>query len=108
MPLGLGVQLFEDGKLDEPQRVEVHASVATTPFLDWFSPGSFLELSEAETMALPAFEQHQAGVVVSLAVAPHSVDVQVTFDYEEIRLPDTTASFLDSRSPPTSSSGCRR
>ena len=59
------------------------------PFLDWFSPGSFLELSEAETLALPAFEQHQAGVVVSLGAPPRSTGVTVDVTYEEIRLPDT-------------------
>ncbi|MGE5273971.1 MAG: DUF6603 domain-containing protein [Verrucomicrobiota bacterium] len=89
VPLGLEVQLFEDGKLDEPQRVEVHASVATDPFLDWFSPGSFLELSEAETLALPAFERHQAGVVASLAAPRRSAGGTVDVTYEEIRLPDT-------------------
>jgi hypothetical protein len=89
VPLGLEVELFEDGKLDEPQRVEVHASVASEPFLDWFSPGSFLELSEAETLALPAFERHQAGVVVSLAAPPRSAGGTVDVTYEEIRLPET-------------------
>jgi hypothetical protein len=89
VPLGLEIELFEDGKLDEPQRVEVHASVPTTPLLDWFSPGSFLELDEAETMALPAFERHQAGVVVSLAASPRSAGRPVEVTYEEIRLPDT-------------------
>jgi Family of unknown function (DUF6603) len=89
VPLGLQIELFEDGKLDQPQTVEVHASVPTTAFLDWFSPGSFLELSEAETLALPAFEQHQAGVVVSLAQPPRSTSVVVDVGYEEIRLPAT-------------------
>jgi Family of unknown function (DUF6603) len=89
VPLGFEVELFEDGKLDAPQRVEVHASAPATPFMDWFSPGSFLELSEAEMLALPAFERHQAGVVVTVAAPPRSVGVPVTVTYEEIRLPDT-------------------
>jgi hypothetical protein len=88
VPLGLKVELFEDGELDTPQRVEVRASVPTTPVFDWFSPGSFLELSEAETMALPAFEQHQSGLVVSLASPPRSGSVLANVTYEEIRLPD--------------------
>jgi hypothetical protein len=89
VPLGFEVELFEDGKLDEPQRVEVLASVPTTPFLDWFAPGAYLDLGEAETMALPAFERHQAGLVVSLAAPPRSAGVPATITYEEIRLPDT-------------------
>ena len=39
MPLGLEIDTFEDGKLAKAQRVEVHASVPTDAFLDWFSPG---------------------------------------------------------------------
>jgi Family of unknown function (DUF6603) len=95
VPLGLEIEQFEDGKLDDPQRVEVHASVPTTPFLDWFSPGSFLELSEAETMALPAFERHQAGVAVSLAAPPRSAGVPIDVKYEEIRLPSTPPRHTD-------------
>ena len=49
-----------------PQRLEVTASVPTSGYVDWFSPGSFVELTDAEAMALPAFERHQAGVVVTL------------------------------------------
>jgi hypothetical protein len=87
VPFGLEIELFEDGKLDEAQTVEVHASVPTTPFLDWFSPGSFLNLSEAETLALPAFERHQSGLTVSPAGPPRSAGVNVTVDYDEIRVP---------------------
>ena len=86
VPLGLAVETFEDGKLDAAQRLEVSASVPTTAHLDWFSPGSFVELSEAEALALPAFERHQAGVVASLEISRSTgVSIDVTFD--EIRLP---------------------
>ncbi|CAN5259125.1 hypothetical protein BH18ACT12_BH18ACT12_08990 [soil metagenome] len=89
VPLGLTVETFEDGKLDAPQRLDVHAAVPTTPKLDWFSPGSFVDLSESEEMALPAFERHQAGVVVSLAAPPRSGGTTIDVSYEEIRLPRT-------------------
>ena len=88
VPLGLPVETFEDGKLDAPQRVGVEASVPTSAHLDWFSPGSFVELTEAEAMALPAFERHQAGVVVTLAVT-RSAPVTKDVTFEEIRLPST-------------------
>ena len=87
IPFGLEIELFEDGRLDQPQTIEVHASVATAPFTDWFSPGSFLELSEAETLALPAFERHQSGVTVSTPGTPRAAGVNVTVTYEEIRIP---------------------
>lgn len=89
VPLGLTIETFEDGKLDTPQRLDVRASVPTTPFLDWFSPGAFVELSESEEMALPAFERHQAGVVASVATPPRSGGTTIDVRYEEIRLPAT-------------------
>ncbi len=89
VPLGLTIETFEDGKLDDPQRLEVHAAVPTTPFLEWFSPGSFVDLSEAEEMALPAFEQHQSGLTVSLPSPPRSAGTPIDVTYEEIRLPAT-------------------
>jgi hypothetical protein len=88
VPLGLAVETFEDGKLDAPQRLEVHAAVPTTPHVDWFGPGSFVELSEAEELALPAFERHQAGVVVALETT-QSAGVVTVIGFEEIRLPST-------------------
>ena len=88
VPLGLAIETFQDGKLDAPQRLEVHATVPTTPHADWFSPGSFVELSEAEELALPAFERHQAGVVVSLETT-RSAGLATDVDFEEIRLPST-------------------
>jgi hypothetical protein len=86
VPLGFTIENYEDGQLDTPQRLDVQASVPVTPHLDWFSPGSFVELTDAEAMALPAFERHPAGVVVSLD-ATRSTPVPTTVDYDEIRLP---------------------
>jgi hypothetical protein len=87
VPLGFTIENYEDGKLDTPQRLDVQASVPVTPHLDWFSPGSFVELTDAEAMALPAFERHPAGVVLALD-ATRSAPVPTTVDYDEIRLPD--------------------
>jgi hypothetical protein len=89
VPLGLPIETFEDGRLDAPQRLGVSASVPITPHLDWFSPGSFVELTEGEELALPAFERHPAGVVVSLTESP-SAGSSTEVGFEEIRLPSTT------------------
>jgi hypothetical protein len=93
IPLGLAVETFEDGKLGSPQRLGVAATVATAAHLDWFSPGSFVELSEAEALALPAFERHQAGIAAPFEVT-RSTGVQATVTFEEIRLPSTRR-FVD-------------
>jgi hypothetical protein len=87
-PLDLPIVTFEAGHLSDAQRLHLEASRPTTPHLDWFTPGSFLELSDAEEMALPSFELHQAGVVVSAAVT-RSAPAVTPFHVEEIRIPGT-------------------
>ena len=88
VPLGLPIQTFEDGHLDPPQRIAVSASRPTSAQLDWFSPGAFVALSEAEELALPSFERHPAGVSVTADVT-RSSSVVTPFEIEEIRLPET-------------------
>jgi hypothetical protein len=88
VPLGLPIETFEEGHLDPPRRLNVSASRATSPQLDWFSPGAFVALSEAEEMALPSFEQHQAGVSVT-ADFTRSASVVRPSEVEEIRLPES-------------------
>ncbi|MGE5691549.1 MAG: DUF6603 domain-containing protein [Pseudomonadota bacterium] len=95
MPLGLEIDTFEDGKLAKSQRVEVHASVPTDAFLDWFSPGTFVELEESEELALPAFERQQAGVTVRPPVDPRATPTTVPVSYEEIRLPSPIRHIVD-------------
>ncbi len=95
MPLGLEIDTFEDGKLAKAQRVEVHASVPTDAFLDWFSPGTFVELEESEELALPAFERQQAGVTVKPPVDPRATPTTVPVSYEEIRLPSPIRHIVD-------------
>ncbi len=93
VPLGLPVEKYEDGTLDSPQRLEVTASVPTASYLDWFSPGSFVELSDAEALALPAFERHQAGVIVTLDET-RSTPVTKPLGFEQIKLPSSRR-FVD-------------
>ena len=89
LPLGLAIEQFEDDRLEAPQRLGVVATVPATPHLDWFSPGAFVELTDAEEMALPAFERHAAGIVASFEVT-RSTGLAVDIKYEEIRLPSAT------------------
>lgn len=90
VPLGVPIETFEAGHLDTPQRLSVTASPPATPHRDWFAPGAFVELSDAEEMALPSFEQFQSGVVVT-AAATRSTSVTAPFVVEEIRIPGLPA-----------------
>jgi hypothetical protein len=95
LPLGIEIDTFEDGKLDKAQRLEVHASMPTDPFVDWFSPGTFVELEESEELALPAIERQQAGVTVKLPGDPRAAATTVPMSYEEIRLPSPISHTFD-------------
>jgi hypothetical protein len=95
MPLGFEIDTFEDGKLDKAQRVGVRASVPTDAFVDWFSPGTFVELEDSEELALPAFERQQAGVTVQPPVDPRATPATVNVSYEEIRLPSPIRHIVD-------------
>ncbi len=86
VPLDVPVATFEAGHLETPQRLAVTASHPTSAHRDWFTPGAFVELSDAEEMALPSFEQFQAGVVVTSA-ATRSTSVTAPFVVTEIRIP---------------------
>ncbi len=86
VPLEVPIETFEAGRLDTPQSLTVTASHATAPHLDWFTPGAFVDLSDAEEMALPSFEQFQAGVVVTSAET-RSTSVTAPFVVSEIRIP---------------------
>lgn len=89
LPLGLAIETFEEDRLDTPQRLGVRASVPSADLLDWFSPGSFVELTDAEAMALPSFERHPAGLIASLD-STRSAGENVDVRFEEIRLPSST------------------
>lgn len=87
MPLGFPIETFESGALDDAQQLEVVASRPSVSFRDLFSPGSFVDLSEAEAMALPAFEEHSSGLVVT-AESTSAAAVTIAVEVEEIRLPE--------------------
>ena len=86
VPLDFTVATFEGSRLDAPQRITLAANVAGDAAPDWFSPGQFVALSEAETLALPSFERHQAGIAFTVAET-RSGPVTTTIGVEEIRLP---------------------
>ena len=92
VPLAMTVSVFEGAKLARPQRVSVSVSVGTPGAAGvatqeaLFAPGQFLDLSDAEKIALPSFEHHQAGIVVNLAETT-SASIDVDVEVEEFRIP---------------------
>ncbi len=85
-PLSTLIDRFDGQPLPGPQRVVLTCPQALGPAADWFAPGSFATLTQAEELNRPAFEQLPAGADLTFPVAAaspvlHDVAVQ------EIRLP---------------------
>ena len=65
VPLGVPLDRFEGQPLATPQSMRVTASTLGGGVVqDWFSPGSFADLSKAETLTRPSFERLDAGLVL--------------------------------------------
>ncbi|HZI97081.1 MAG TPA: DUF6603 domain-containing protein, partial [Actinomycetales bacterium] len=85
-PLDVMLDRFEGNPLPSRQTVVVECPQRQSDASDLFAPGSFADLSEADALNRPAFEQLTSGVVLGFALdaatpVPHPVEVV------EIRLP---------------------
>jgi hypothetical protein len=66
-PLNTLIERFENTPLASPQAVIVSSPVANGDKVkDWFSPGTFTNLSESERLNRASFERLEAGLVLSL------------------------------------------
>ncbi len=63
-PLNLKLDRFENARLKDPHAITVIAAVDHW-VRDDFSPGSFVDLTQAEQLHLPSYESHESGVMLS-------------------------------------------
>ena len=87
MPLGLAVETFEDGKLDAPQRLEVHATVPTTPSRRLVQPGIVRRAEPRPRRWRCPRSSATRPASSSRSSATRSAGVPTNVDFEEIRLP---------------------
>ncbi len=88
VPFGVPLDRFDGQPLSTPQSLAVTASVpGAVRVQDWFSPGSFAELTQAEALTRPSFERLDAGVVIGFA-DDRSAGLDHPFTVIEIRLPE--------------------
>jgi hypothetical protein len=89
-PLGLLLERFEGTPLGFAETVTASSEQLTGEELDWFAPGSFAELSDAEALTRRSFERLASGV--RLAAGPDETSVGVPHDVEvlEFLLPAPT------------------
>ncbi len=86
-PTGIALDRFEGQPLDAQQKLQVTADVqGAASAQDWFSPGSYAQLSGAEALNRPSFERLDAGLTFGFADSS-STTVDHPYQVTEIRVP---------------------
>jgi hypothetical protein len=86
-PLGLLLERFEGTALGRAEAVEVVGDAVSGEESDWFAPGSFAELSDAEALNRRSFERLPSGVQVAAGPDRVSGAVRHTVAVREFLLP---------------------
>lgn len=89
-PFNLLIDRFEGQPLATRQSLKATASTTSDDVRDWFSPGSFATLTEAERLNRPSFERLDAGLRFGWTDAAASPSLH-TPTVIEIRLPNPPA-----------------
>jgi hypothetical protein len=86
-PLDLLLQRFEGAPLTTPETVTATGSAVTAPEADWFAPGSFADLTDADALNRRAFERLHAGVRLGADGTDDGPSSTLTVTTKVIRLP---------------------
>jgi hypothetical protein len=86
-PLELLLQKFGDAPLASPQTVHVTGPDVAGPDQDWFAPGQFTTLSDADALSAPSFERLQGGVRLGPTGADDGPAATITVTVKQIRIP---------------------
>jgi hypothetical protein len=86
-PLGLLLERFEGSPLGGAEQVEVSGDAVTGDERDWFAPGSFAELSDAEALTRRSFERLPSGIRLATGDDDQSAGVPHRVEVEEFLVP---------------------
>jgi hypothetical protein len=87
-PLGLLLERFEGAPLARAETVTAASALAADPEDDWFAPGGFAALSDAEALNRPAFERLPGGIRLGAGAAGGSSALTHVVTVEEYLLPE--------------------
>jgi hypothetical protein len=93
-PLNLLLERFEGAPVPEPATLWVTHDLAgpADDQIEWFAPGMFVALSDAEKLDRPGFEEFDAGVSLAADAPIRPEPRQVGFGFDERILPEAAAS----------------
>jgi hypothetical protein len=86
-PLGLLLDRLQGSPLRRAETVEVTGAAVSGEELDWFAPGGFAELSDAEALTRRSFERLRSGVRLATGDDVVSAGVVHEVEVEEFRIP---------------------
>lgn len=99
-PLGLLLQRIGGAPLAAAELVEATSPAIAGPELDWFAPGSFADLTDAEALGRRAFERLAGGVRFGLPGTDDGPAATRTVTVKQIRLPAAATRVLTAESFP--------
>ena len=91
-PLDLLLQRIGGAPLEEPQMVEATSPQLTEAELDWFAPGSFADLTDAEALNRRAFERLTGGLRFGAPGTDDGPAATLQVTVRQIRLPAAATS----------------
>jgi hypothetical protein len=93
-PLNLLLERFEGAPVPEPATLWVTHDLEepAEDQIEWFAPGMFVALSDAEKLDRPGFEEFDAGVSLAADAPIRPEPRQVEFGFDERILPEADAS----------------
>lgn len=86
-PLDLLLQRFEGAPLTRAETVTAAGPLVTGQEVNWFAPGSFTELVDADALNRRAFERLHGGVRISAAGTASGPSASIPVRVKQIRLP---------------------
>lgn len=86
-PLDLLLQRFGGAPLTRAETVRATGPLVTAPEVDWFAPGSFTELGDADALNRRAFERLHGGVRIGTSGTADGPSTTITVQVKQIRLP---------------------
>ncbi len=86
-PLDLLLQRFEGAPLSRPETVSATGPQVTGVEVDWFAPGTFAELSDADALNRRAFERLNGGVRLGTSGTDDGPATTFPVTVRQIRLP---------------------
>ena len=86
-PLELLLDKVGGAPVSRPQTISAAGNQVTGPDTDWFAPGAFVNLADADALARPAFERLSGGVRVGLPGTDDGPTRTITVTVKQLRVP---------------------